>query len=44
LQNEIDLDYSIAYLILNPKLEDELGIEAETIQKGNRYLTYFGKL
>jgi len=44
LQNEIDLDYSIAYPILNTKLEDALGIEAETIQKGNRYLTYFGKI
>ncbi len=44
LVNEIDLDYSKAYPILNPKLEDALGIDVETIPKSNRYKSYFGKV
>ncbi len=44
LLKEMDLDYSKAYPIINPKLEDALSIESETIQKSNRYRSYFGKV
>jgi len=44
LINEIDLDYSLAYPILNHKLDDELGLEPEPNHKGNRYQSYFRKI